>query len=121
MPESLRHQDELLDLLGDRRAREILGAVASKPRTVADLTDICSMPKSTVYRRVNEMHDRGYLVEDIRMRTDGQHPKQYELAPDIHGLEMKLSDSLKISMKFEEDDRSLDSGDTDGVRSGLRH
>lgn len=103
--------DDLLDVFGDERSRAILAATASEPKTVSELSDVCGMPKSTVYRRVKEMLDKNQLIEGVRLRSDGQHAKEYHPSPGLQDTEVELSDALKISVSFDPAEAFVEHGE----------
>lgn len=70
--------DELLELLGDEHVRTILRATSAEPRSARELSELCDVARSTVYRRVDEMLDNDLVVEHTRIVTDGSHHSVYE-------------------------------------------
>ncbi len=108
MPESTWNEDvtgeaeqDVLSVLGDTRSRKIITAAAGSSCTVDEISSDCDMPKSTVYRRVNELVEAGHLDEELRVRGDGQHPQEYSLSPDIRDVEVDLSNQLKVKIWFD--------------------
>jgi DNA-binding transcriptional ArsR family regulator len=67
----------VLDALSDADCRSILEATGDRPLTVAELERACDLPRSTLYRKVEELADAGLLDERVRMREQGPHPRAY--------------------------------------------
>ena len=68
---------ELLDVLSDEYAREILAATSIKPMSAQQLADECEMSKPTVYRRVERLQGHGLLEEQTKIRTSNNHYSVY--------------------------------------------
>ncbi|WP_435157979.1 ArsR/SmtB family transcription factor [Haladaptatus sp. DFWS20] len=68
---------ELLDVLSDEYAREILAATSIKPMSAQQLADECEMSKPTVYRRVDRLQAHGLLEEQTKIRTSNNHYSVY--------------------------------------------
>ncbi|WP_423747492.1 helix-turn-helix domain-containing protein (plasmid) [Haladaptatus sp. SPP-AMP-3] len=68
---------ELLDILSDEYAREILAATSIKPMSAQQLADECEMSKPTVYRRVERLQGHGLLEEQTKIRTRNNHYSVY--------------------------------------------
>ena len=69
--------DELLDLLGDSYAREVLAAVTEQPRSGREVSEVTSVSKPTAFRRLNRLEDAGLVRTDLVLDSDGHHHKQY--------------------------------------------
>lgn len=70
--------EDVLELLGERRVREILEATSREPMSAKALSEECEVARSTIYRRVEEMLEHGLLIERTRVRPDGSHHSVYE-------------------------------------------
>jgi DNA-binding MurR/RpiR family transcriptional regulator len=68
---------ELLDVLSDEYARDILAATSIKPMSAQQLADECEMSKPTVYRRVEQLQAHGLLDEQTKVRTSNNHYSVY--------------------------------------------
>lgn len=68
---------ELLDVLSDEYARDILAATSIKPMSAQQLVDECEMSKPTVYRRVERLQTHGLLEEQTKIRTSNNHYSVY--------------------------------------------
>jgi predicted transcriptional regulator len=74
--------DDLLELLGEQRVREILAATSHEPLSASELSEECDVALSTIYRRVEDMLAHDMLVERTRIEADGSHHALYEAKLD---------------------------------------
>lgn len=54
-------KDDFLEIVSDRYCRSILNAIMDKPKSAIELTVECHIPVSTVYRRIQMLHDAKML------------------------------------------------------------
>jgi len=69
--------DSITQLLGDDCARTILRQTVSDPMTASQLVDVCDASRATVYRRLDELSERGLLVEATAPDPAGHHRTAY--------------------------------------------
>lgn len=94
--------DELLELLGQRRVRQVLAATSREPMSAKELSDECDVALSTVYRRVEEMVDNDLLVERTRIEPDGSHHSVF--AANVDHLDVDIDDgAIDVSVHVRED------------------
>ncbi|QRV17342.1 winged helix-turn-helix domain-containing protein [Haloterrigena salifodinae] len=74
--------DEILALLDDSYAQEILRRTRNTPMSAKDLSEACDISISTVYRRVERLIDCGLLAERRIPQSDGNHYSMYETRLD---------------------------------------
>ena len=74
--------DELLDLLGDEYACDILQALAGGPMPARSLADRCGMSRPTVYRRLDRLTAAGVVASRLRPAADGHHRQEFRLVLD---------------------------------------
>lgn len=87
--------DELLELLGDEHVRTILRVTSAEPRSARELSEVCDVARSTVYRRVDEMVDHDLVAERTRIVTDGSHHNVY--APKVDRLAVDVGDGRLVA------------------------
>jgi len=59
--EETERKDSLLEILSDKYCRSILESIMYKPKSVIEITSETNIPMSTVYRRVQNLHDNKLL------------------------------------------------------------
>ena len=62
---------DILDLLSDEYARDILAATSVKPMSAKQLADQCEMSQPTVYRRGEWLQEYGLIEEQTQIETGG--------------------------------------------------
>lgn len=72
---------ELLDLVGDDYAREVLGAISETPRSATEVAAATSVSTPTAFRRLDRLEDCG-LVEGIPVidPENGHHCRRFRPA-----------------------------------------
>ncbi|MFB6085010.1 MAG: helix-turn-helix domain-containing protein [Halorientalis sp.] len=83
-------KDEVLALLGDEYAREILVATSRESMSAKQLSEELDVDISTVYRRVDELLEQDLLVEKTRIAEGGSHHSIYE--PKIDHVDVDIDD-----------------------------
>ena len=73
-----RTVEEMLNAIGDERARDLLAAVATTPRPAKELADACDMSLPTVYRRLGLLEDYDLVTERTKVADDGNHYNVYD-------------------------------------------
>lgn len=69
---------EILDAIGDERARELLADVAMEPRPAKELADARDVSLPTVYRRLELLQEHDLITEQTKIADDGNHYNIYE-------------------------------------------
>lgn len=85
---------DVLDALDDPDCRTIINHL-DEPMTANDLSEVCEIPASTMYRKLDLLSDASLVEEQIDIRPDGRHTTRYVLA----------FGEVRIAL---DDDRSLD-------------
>jgi len=67
--EDQERKDGLLEVLSDKYCRTILDSTMDKPKSAIEITAECNIPMSTVYRRIQTLHDNN-LVRTSGIITD---------------------------------------------------
>ncbi|WEL16574.1 MULTISPECIES: winged helix-turn-helix domain-containing protein [unclassified Halorhabdus] len=68
---------ELLALLEDEYAREILTATSAQPMSAERLSQHCDASDSTIYRRVDRLKNHDLIDEQTQFDPDGHHYSVY--------------------------------------------
>lgn len=61
-----------LEIVSDRYCRGIINAIMNKPKSAMDLAKECHIPISTVYRRIQMLHDSKMLYTTGQISSDGK-------------------------------------------------
>lgn len=69
--------EQLLSLLSDDNAREILQSVSSKALPAREIADRVDLSRPTVYRRLNRLEETGLVTTSMTYNPDGHHRKRY--------------------------------------------
>lgn len=78
--ESIRTEqdlDELLSVLEDSDCRAVLEATGEEALSAKEIGERCSIPSSTVYRKVDRLTGAGLLEESLRIHRSGKHTNEY--------------------------------------------
>ena len=74
--------DEILALLDDQYAKVILRQTRNNAMSAKEISEICDISISTVYRRTERLIDCGLLAERRVAQSDGNHYSLYEARLD---------------------------------------
>lgn len=88
---------ELLSLLGDEYAREVLQTIAQTARSGSEIVDETEFSKATVYRRLDRLEEAGLVESKTAFDPDGHHRERFRATVDgatcrfgPDGIEMTL-------------------------------
>lgn len=70
--------EEILDTIGDERARRILAAISEESRSAKELAKELDYSVATVYRRIDLLSEHDLINEQTLVAPDGNHYKIYE-------------------------------------------
>ena len=70
--EDIEKKDSLLEVLSDKYCRTILEAIMYKPKSVIEITAETRIPISTIYRRIQMLHDNKLLFTSGTISNDGK-------------------------------------------------
>ena len=65
-------KDSLLEILSDKYCRTILETIMYKPKSAIEITAETRIPISTVYRRIQMLHDNKLLFTSGTISDDGK-------------------------------------------------
>lgn len=69
----------VLAALDDPDCRRIVRQL-DEPMTAGQISDVCDIPSSTTYRKLDRLTEASILSEQTTIRTDGHHTSEYVLA-----------------------------------------
>jgi predicted transcriptional regulator len=70
--EDIEKKDSLLEVLSDKYCRTILEAIMYKPKSVIEINVETRIPISTIYRRIQTLHDNKLLFTSGTISNDGK-------------------------------------------------
>jgi hypothetical protein len=70
--EDSEKKDNLLEILSDKYCRTILEAIMYKPKSAIEITADTRIPISTVYRRIQLLHDNKLLFTSGSISDEGK-------------------------------------------------
>ena len=82
--------EQLLAVLGDDLAREVLRHVAEEPLPASVLADRLEVARSTVYARLDRLEDAGLVEASMSYHPDGHHRRRF--TPRLDELRVSLDD-----------------------------
>lgn len=93
---------DVFEILDDEYSRAILEATRQGPKSGKELSEECEMSRATVSRRVNDLVERGLLVEQTHIDPEGHHYSTYEAVLDR--IEVRLGeDGFEVRVRRRED------------------
>jgi DNA-binding transcriptional ArsR family regulator len=82
--------EQLLAVLGDDLAREVLRHVAEEPLPATVLADRLDVARSTVYSRLDRLEEAGLVEASMSYHPDGYHRRRF--TPRVDELRVSLDD-----------------------------
>ena len=74
--------EDILDTIGDRRARHVLASIAHEPRSAKEIAEELDLSLPTVYRRIEELEDYDLVEGRTEIAADGNHYRVFECSFD---------------------------------------
>ena len=74
--------EDVLDTIGDRRARHVLASIAHEPRSAKEIAEELDLSLPTVYRRIEELEDFSLVEGRTEIAADGNHYRVFECTFD---------------------------------------
>lgn len=90
-------KDAVLDIVSDKYCRKILEYTTYNPKTAVEISRMCTIPISTVYRRLQDLQDNKMLRVSGAISEDGKKYFMYkskikEISSSFNG------DSLQVTI-----------------------
>ena len=70
--EEKERKDSILEILSDKYCRTILESTMHMPKSATEITAEANIPLSTVYRRIQTLHDRELLTVSGTITSEGK-------------------------------------------------
>ena len=94
----------ILEAIGDDDKKNILNAVLDKPRIISDILDICKIPQTSGYRKVNNLIQNGLLIiNGCESTEDGRTINKYRPVFDniqIHVKKNKVIVQVQLTKEY---------------------
>lgn len=71
---------DILDTIGDRRARHVLATIAHESRSAKEIAEELNLSLPTVYRRIEELENHDLVDGRTEIAADGNHYRVFECA-----------------------------------------
>ncbi len=88
----------VLTALEDPDCRALLEATAERSLTAGELTERCEIPRSTTYRKLEQLTEAGLLEEQVRLSADGKHASEYRRTFDDLTVSLCESDGITVGL-----------------------
>ena len=102
------HIDTLLDALDDQDCRKILEATNDQTLSVAEIADVCELPVSTTYRKVDRLTEAELLEEQIRLSRSGKHTNEYVVSVESVQFCVDPDDGITLEVARRSDTEIVD-------------
>ena len=92
-------KDSLLSIMADRYCRTIINATKDKPKSAIELTNETKIPISTIYRRLQTLHDNKLLYTSGMISDDGK--KLFLYKSKVRGIAASFEDGqIELELIF---------------------
>jgi len=88
--EETERKDSLLEVISDKYCRTIIESTMHKPKSAMEITAETGIPISTVYRRIQTLHDSKLLSTTGNISIDGK--KFFLYKSKIKGIQSTFKD-----------------------------
>lgn len=94
----------ILEAIGDDDKKNILNAVLDKPRIISEILEICKIPQTSGYRKVNSLIQNGLLIiNGYESTEDGRTINKYQPVFDniqIHVKKNKVIVQVQLTKEY---------------------
>jgi len=88
--EEVERKDRLLEILSDKYCRAILESIRNMPKSVIEITNETKIPMSTIYRRIQSLHDNKLVATSGMITNEGKRLFLYK--SKIKGIQSRFND-----------------------------
>lgn len=96
---------DVLDALDDPACRTIIKQLTTS-MTANEISNVCDIPLSTTYRKLELLTDASILDEQTEIRSDGHHTTRYRLA--FEAVEIALDENREFEVALTRPPQSAD-------------
>lgn len=90
--------ETVVGALNDEDCRTLIETL-DEPRTASDLLERCDIPRSTLYRKLEQLTDATLVQEGTEVRMDGSHATRYEL--DFDDVVVMRNDETELEVHID--------------------
>ena len=94
--------ESVLAALDDPDCRKLLEATTDEALTAQELADRCEVPRSTTYRKVEQLTEAGLLEESVRLRADGKHASEYRRSFEDVTISLSAGEGFEVGISHPE-------------------
>jgi predicted transcriptional regulator len=88
--EEVEKKDSILEILSDKYCRAILESIMYAPKSAIEITAETSIPMSTVYRRMQSLHDNKLVAISGMITDEGKRLFMYK--SKVKGIQSSFND-----------------------------
>ena len=88
--EEIEKKDSILEILSDKYCRAILESIMHSAKSAIEITAETKIPMSTVYRRIQSLHDNKLVATSGMITDDGKRLFMYK--SKIKGIKSSFND-----------------------------
>lgn len=97
--------ETVLSALDDPDCRDIISCL-KEPMTASQLSDLCEVPLSTMYRKLERLSEATLLDEGTEIRPGGQHATRYDV--NFEEVSFSLDDDREFEVTISRPVRTAD-------------
>lgn len=97
--------ESVLSALDDPDCRDIISCL-EQPMTASQLSEICEVPLSTMYRKLERLSEATLLDEGTEIRPGGQHATRYDV--NFQDVTFSLDDEREFEVAISRPARTAD-------------
>jgi predicted transcriptional regulator len=92
----------ILDTINDADCRDILDVTGEDVLSTKEISDICDIPLSSTYRKLDNLTDVGLLEKTISIRRTGKHTSEYYTRVADVMMSVNSNDGLSLTISYSE-------------------
>ncbi|MFB6125980.1 MAG: helix-turn-helix domain-containing protein [Halolamina sp.] len=96
---------QVLDALDDPDCRAIVRQL-EEPMTAGEVSEVCDIPTSTTYRKLELLSEASLLAEGTEVRSDGHHATLYRV--DFEEVAVRRTEDRSLDVAIERPARDPD-------------
>ncbi|WP_264782048.1 helix-turn-helix domain-containing protein [Haladaptatus sp. T7] len=90
----------ILDTINDADCRAILDVTGEDVLSTKEISELCDIPLSTTYRKLDCLTDVGLLEETISIRRTGKHTSEYYTRVSDVMMSVNATDGLSVTISY---------------------